>query len=315
MMKSQTFVEQCDLPRRLSTNHLMGSGYWAWIIPLAQDRTSIGLVADPDIHPFSTFNSLDKFTSWLSSHQPMLASEVLQAPDALMDFKFRKNLSQDSAQVWSTDRWALTGEAGVFADPFYSPGSDLIAISNTFICDLIERERTGSRFPMHAALYQQMYQSFYGVTMTLYENLYPGFGDTRLMVVKTTWDYAYNWSTLTWLYFRDFMTDMEFLKVAQPRLVAMRALNETMQARFRQRADEKIVDQGRGRFFDQTAVPMLCNLKAVLEESTASPDKELSDNCLRLEQLSPMLLSLLADDSSADNSTCSLLGDLRQRLN
>ncbi|MGH6886983.1 MAG: NAD(P)/FAD-dependent oxidoreductase, partial [Geminicoccales bacterium] len=34
-------------PRRLSTNHLMGPGYWAWIIPLAGDRSSIGLVADP----------------------------------------------------------------------------------------------------------------------------------------------------------------------------------------------------------------------------------------------------------------------------
>ena len=46
--------------RRLATNHLMGEGYWVWIIPLIDDRTSIGIVADPKYHPFSTFNSYEK---------------------------------------------------------------------------------------------------------------------------------------------------------------------------------------------------------------------------------------------------------------
>lgn len=312
---SEAWRRRCDQPRRLSTNHLMGSGYWAWIIPLAGDKTSVGLVADPDIHPLSSFCSFDKFSNWLSLHQPTLASEVLDARDTLMDFMFRKNLSQNSNQVWSADRWALTGEAGVFADPFYSPGSDLIAISNTFICDLIRRERSGSRFPVHVAVYEQMYQSFFSIIMSLYERQYPGFGDTRLMVVKTTWDYAYNWSVLTWLYFRELMTDLAFLKAAQPRLIAMRALNETMQSEFRRRAAGKNVDEGRGRFFDQTAIPMFRDLKAALVDPVASPDIELRDNCLRLESLSPILLSLLADDSSNGESTCSLLGDLRQRFN
>ena len=33
------------------------------------------------------------------------------------------------------------GEAGLFLDPFYSPGSDFIAIGNTYICDLIRRDQ------------------------------------------------------------------------------------------------------------------------------------------------------------------------------
>ena len=41
------------------------------------------------------------------------------------------------------ERWALTGEAGLFLDPFYSPGSDFIGISNTYITDLIARDRQG----------------------------------------------------------------------------------------------------------------------------------------------------------------------------
>jgi flavin-dependent dehydrogenase len=310
---SEAWRRQCNQPRRLSTNHLMGSGYWAWIIPLAGDRTSVGLVADPDMHPLSSFSSFDKFSSWLSLHQPTLASEVLDARDTLMDFMFRKNLSQDSNQVWSADRWALTGESGVFADPFYSPGSDLIGISNTFISDIIRRDLSGSEFQIHAAVYEKMYMSFYASTMSLYEHQYPGFGDTRLMVVKTTWDYAYYRAVLAWLYFRNVITDMTFLRVIQPTLVAMSELNEKMQAEFRRRAAERNFDGGSGRFIDQVAIPVLYDLQAALLKPTASLDKELSDNCEQLEGLSPILLSLLADTSS--NGTCSLLGDLRQRLN
>ena len=310
---SEPWKQLCNQSRRLSTNHLMGSGYWAWIIPLAGDKTSIGLVADPESHPLSSFNNFDKFSSWLSQYQPTLASEVIDARDTLMDFMFRKNLSQDSEQVWSTDRWALTGESGLFTDPFYSPGSDLIGISNTFVCDLIQRDRDNSRFPLHAAIYEQMYQSFFSIIMTLYEQQYPGFGDTRLMVVKTTWDYAYYWSVLTWLFFRELMTDIDFLRSIQTKIVELRALNEKMQARFRSRAAEKREDEGSGRFFDQTAIPVLYNLNAALLEPSNSPDKEFTDNCERLERLAPVLLTLLEDTSSAGN--CSLLGDLRQRFN
>jgi len=312
---SEAWRRRCNQPRRLSTNHLMGSGYWAWIIPLAEDKTSVGLVADPDIHPLSSFSSFEKFSNWLSLHQPMLAGEVLDARDTLMDFMFRKNLSQDSNKVWSADRWALTGESGVFTDPFYSPGSDFIGISNTFVCDMIQRDRSDGQFATHAAVYEKMYMSFFASTMSLYEHLYQGFGDTRLMVLKTTWDYAFYRSVLAWLYFRNLMTDISFLRSVQPGLVAMRTLNEKMQAEFRKRAAERNVDEGRGRFIDQVAIPVLCDLQAALLQPAASPDKEISDNCRRLESLSPILLSLLVGSSSGGKGTCSLLGDLRQRLN
>ena len=38
--------------RALSTNHLMGDGYWVWLIRLATGSTSIGIVADSHTHPF-----------------------------------------------------------------------------------------------------------------------------------------------------------------------------------------------------------------------------------------------------------------------
>ncbi len=309
---SADWQRRCDRPRRLSTNHLMGPGYWVWIIPLAGDRTSIGLVADPSVHPLSSYASFDKLCQWMSAQQPKLAAELLDAKDVLMDFSFMRNLAQDSEQVWSRERWALTGEAGVFTDPFYSPGSDFIGISNTYICNMIGREKRQDRFPLHAAVYQQMYQSFFESTLSLYENNYPGFGDTRLMVVKTTWDYAYYWSVLTWLYFREVMTDIAWLREIQPQLVAMRDLNGKMQTAFRLRAAERLQDQGNGRFFDQTAIPVLYEFNAALLAPTGNLRRELDDNCKTLEGVAPALLDLLANEQA--NGCCSLLGDLRQRF-
>jgi flavin-dependent dehydrogenase len=312
--QSQDWQNLCDRPRFYSTNHLMGSGYWVWIIPLVDGRTSIGLVADPEIHPFSSYGNFEKFSGWLSRHQPTLGEEVAAAADTLMDFRFCKNLSQDTEQFWSTDRWALTGEAGAFADPFYSPGSDFIGINNTFVADLVRRERKGEDWALRATLYERMYRSFYESTMSLYEGQYAGFGDTRLMVVKTTWDYAYYWSVLSWLFFRDVLTDLDSLLGAQPKLVEMRALNDKVQAVFRQRAAAGVVDSGRGRFVDQTAIPVLYELNAALYQKPTSLSQELEDNRKCLTALSSVLLGILAGDSAYARSDCSLTGDLAQRL-
>ena len=109
------------------------------------------------------------------------------------------------------------------------------------------------------------------------------------------------------------MTEIDFLREIQPRLIAMRELNMTMQETFRHRAAEQRQDEGRGRFFDQTAIPVLYNLNAALLEPTGSRRREFDGNCDTLEGLSPVLLELLANESLT--GSCSLLGDLRQRFN
>ncbi|MEO6830354.1 MAG: tryptophan 7-halogenase, partial [Acidobacteriaceae bacterium] len=42
--------------RQYSTNHLMGRGYWVWLIRLASGSTSVGIVADPRLHPLAGYN-------------------------------------------------------------------------------------------------------------------------------------------------------------------------------------------------------------------------------------------------------------------
>jgi flavin-dependent dehydrogenase len=312
---SPAWKERCNgVQRRLSTNHLVGTGYWAWIIPLVGGRTSIGLVTDPEIHPFESMNSFEKLSGWLAANQPRMAEQVSRAGSSLMDFKYLKHFSHDCRQVWSGDRWALTGEAGVFADPYYSPGTDFIAIANTFICDLITHARDTSQRRFHSAVYQSMYKSFFSSTMSLYEQQYPGFGDSRLTVVKSTWDYCYYWSVLAWLYFRNVMTDIPFIRLIEPRLAEIRALNLSLQSVFRRRSAERSSTTGAGRFFDQLAIPVMRNLNAALLEPADNLQNEFTENCERLEALAPLLLKLLNGQTAAGSGPCSLLGDLSRRF-
>jgi hypothetical protein len=100
----------------------------------------------------------------------------------------------------------------------------------------------------------------------------------------------------------------------QPELIRIRALNFRVQTEFRKRASLRRMDSGRGRFFDQSEIPVLANLNAALLEASRNPRQEFSENCERLEALAPRLLPLLADDSKPGARQCSLLGDLASRL-
>jgi len=143
---------RCVTPTRwLSTNHLCGAGYWVWLIPLASGSHSVGIVADPKYHPLERMNSFERAMDWLAEYQPRLFDDLDGRRDKLQDFAFFRRFSYDCKQIFCADRWALAGESGRFLDPFYSPGSDFIAIGNTFITELIARDRAGLRLPAHVA--------------------------------------------------------------------------------------------------------------------------------------------------------------------
>jgi flavin-dependent dehydrogenase len=131
--------------RWLSTNHLMGKGYWVWLIPLAPDNTSVGIVATEKIHPFRQYNTYEKAVTWLEQNEPLVAHS-LQGRD-ILDFMRLKNYSYTSRQVFSIDRWCCIGEAATFADPYYSVGSNMIAFANGFTKRFIELDREGRLTP------------------------------------------------------------------------------------------------------------------------------------------------------------------------
>ena len=129
--------------RKHSTTHLVGEGYWVWLIPLASNSHSIGIVADPRFHPFERFNTLDAALDWLPKHEPQLHDEMHERRGRRRDFLKVEDFAHGCQRVYSPDRWAITGEAGVFLDPLYSPGSDYITIANTYVTDLIKRDLDG----------------------------------------------------------------------------------------------------------------------------------------------------------------------------
>ena len=221
---------RCDPPERWrSTSHLCGPGYWFWLIPLASGAHSLGLVCDPAAHPLDTIDTPDKAMAWLRSHQPRVARALDEGGHALMDFRYLRHFSHGCTQVFSGDRWASTGEAGVFLDPFYSPGSDFIAIANTYICELIERDRAGRDIAPHASLYQQFYFSFYGNTLSLYRGQYPLFGDPQVLTYKVLWDYTFYWALLAPLFFGGRIADVGMLGRLRDTALRAEALNAVMQ--------------------------------------------------------------------------------------
>lgn len=286
--------------RWLSTNHLCGEGYWVWLIPLASGSHSVGIVADARAHPLASMNTFERAMGWMRRHQPRLA-ETLEARRAdLQDFAFLRRFSYGCKQVFSGARWALTGEAGVFLDPFYSPGSDFIAISNTYICDLVARDRAGEAVAPFAKLYEQLYFSYYRSALSLYVDQYAMFGDPEVMPVKIIWDYAYYWGVLCQLFFQRRLTDIGMLGRVRAELAATRALNEAMQVFLREwsrvsgRRNPAIM-------IDQAALDWFAELNRGLRDALddAAFEARMRENCAQLHGLALEIVARAGSDHPA----------------
>ena len=257
---------RCVTPTRwLSTNHLVGAGYWVWLIPLASGSHSVGIVADPAFHPSERMDTFDKAMDWLREHQPRLFDELDPRRDTLQDFAFFRRFSYDCRQVFSADRWALAGEAGRFLDPFYSPGSDFIAIGNTYITELVMLDRAGKRFSAHAQVYEQIFRSFYDSTLALYQGQYGLFGDPEVLPHKIIWDYTYYWSVLAQLFFQQRLADLASLSHLRDELAHCQRLNLAVQDLL-QRWGRVSARRNPAVMLDQASVPWFVELNRSLTD-------------------------------------------------
>jgi hypothetical protein len=249
----------------LSTNHFCGEGYWAWLIPLASGSHSVGIVCDAKLHPLQTMNTFEKALDWIRVHQPRLAQDIEAKQHLLQDFAFFRNFSYGCKQVFSAERWALTGEAGLFLDPFYSPGSDFIAISNTYIADLIARDVRGESIAGRTQIYQQLYFSFYESTLSLYQDQYAMFGDPEVFPTKVIWDYTFYWGILCQLFFQQRLTDVVSIGRLSAELTQCRALNFAMQ-RFLREWSTRSEKRNAAAMLDQAALPWFAELNRGLRD-------------------------------------------------
>ena len=266
---------RCTPPERWrSTNHLCGPGYWTWLIPLGSGAHSVGIVADAAMHPITTMNSWDRAADWLATHQPALARQLSGQRDKLLDFAWLRDYSYTSSRVFSADRWALTGEAGPFLDPFYSPGTDFIAIANTYICQLVKHDLAGRQVAPYARLYERLFLSFYESTLCLFRHQYPLMGNAQVLPIKVIWDYTYYWGVLCQLVFQQRLDDAPLYADLARELDLAQRLNERMQGFFR-RWHAHSANRNHPVMLDQQDLPWFADMNATLHE-------ELDDASLRL---------------------------------
>lgn len=187
--------------RAMSTNHLMGEGYWVWLIRLASGATSVGIVADPAFHPFDGFNTLDKAKSWLREHEPQCAAVLAKHDDVIMDFRVMKKYSHGVTKVFDgRARWGLTGDAGIFLDPLYSSGLDLVAIGNGLITDMVTRDLDGEDVVARSAISDTLFRSLTDMWLAIYRDQYTLMGTPTVMSAKVVWDIAFYWGFVGFLY-------------------------------------------------------------------------------------------------------------------
>ncbi len=175
-----------------STNHLMGPGYWAWIIPLSSGLTSIGVVVHNELHSFDDVRSLERCQAFLAKHEPVMCKEL--EGYKVLDFLCLKDYSHTIGRGWSTDRWALVGEAGAFVDPLYSPGSDFIAYANSFTSELIRVDLEGGDLETRTRELNLQYRALVAGNIDVYAHSAPVYGHPRGMLAKVYWDNFAYWS-------------------------------------------------------------------------------------------------------------------------
>lgn len=224
------------VPTRLrwhSTVHLMGTGYWVWLIPLASGSHSFGIVADGDLHPFHRINRFERAMDWLREFEPQCAAVMERHAGDLSDFLALKHFAHGCGRVFSPARWALVGEAGVFTDPFYSPGSDFIAIGNDYVTDLIVRDCAGEPIASRAESYNTTYLRLFDAFIRLYDGQYRIMGNAQVMTAKIAWDTAAYWAISALLFFQRRYRQPDFLDSIEQLLRRFFVLHARMQALFR----------------------------------------------------------------------------------
>ena len=175
-----------------STCHLTGPGYWVWIIALADDRTSLGVVTFDSVHGFDRVRTLERTLEFLREHEPALARRVEGME--MLDFRCIKAYSHGIERCWSADRWAIVGDAGAFVDPLYSPGTDFIALGNSFTTELMRADAAGEELEGPVESLDREYRELIEGSLSVYRKAAPVLGHARAWAVKVYWDNFAYWS-------------------------------------------------------------------------------------------------------------------------
>ena len=195
------------LPIWLATNHFVGEGYWFWVIPL-QGRTSLGLVYDKSKIPEESVSSPAKVIEWICREFPLFARDLPNRK--IVDQGMFRDFAYDCRQTISADRWALSGEAGRFTDPLYSPGGDLIALYNTLIADAI-CTKTPNALAIKVRVYELLMWAFNEAYVPSYAISYDALGDQECYAMKYGWELTIYFTFYVFPFINQVFTETTFV--------------------------------------------------------------------------------------------------------
>jgi flavin-dependent dehydrogenase len=220
-----------DDNRYYSTNHLMEDGRWVWLIPLASGNTSIGIVARESFFPFMEYNTYEKALQWLYKYEPLLWDRIGSLQP--LDFQCLRHYSYNATQVFSSQRWACTGDAAVFSDPFLSPGIDQAGFANTLITEMIKRDRMNQLLPETVESFNEAFLAFHNGTAWITQAAYAFYGDALVTGVKLVWDIIRGFSLNASARFNHIYLDPQKTAALQPILSRLFVLTLRLEKLFK----------------------------------------------------------------------------------
>ncbi len=167
--------------RSWATNHLMGRGWWCWIIPLKGGDVSAGLVYDSRLFKLNDGANLgERLRAHLFTHP--IGREIFRDARVVEgDVHAFSAMPYSSAQVCG-EGWAIVGDAAGFIDPLYSPGLDFCSYTTYYVAGMLAADLAGENVDEQRRYYNEQYSITYRLWFeTLYRDKYFYLGDAELM--------------------------------------------------------------------------------------------------------------------------------------
>lgn len=186
------FARACQASRSAATNHLVGYGWWCWIIPLKGGDTSVGIVYDERLFTLPPGESLAaRLHAHLLGHP--VGKELFSSATAVAgDVKAYSALPYFSREI-AGPGWQIVGDAAGFQDPLYSAGLDFCSYTVSAAVRRILSEHRGVPCD-YGDLNSQFLRSYHTWFRALYKDKYHYLGEADLMHAAFLMD-------IGWFYF------------------------------------------------------------------------------------------------------------------
>jgi flavin-dependent dehydrogenase len=175
------YANRCRTAREWATNHLLGRGWWVWVIPLHGGDVSAGIVYDSRIFKLPEGPSLGHRLHAHILGNPVGREIFASAKVIEGDVHALSMLPYHSEKVCG-DGWAAVGDAAGFIDPLYSPGLDFCSYTSYYVANLLAESLTGEDVADRLRYYNEQYPITYRYWFeSLYKDKYYYMGDADLM--------------------------------------------------------------------------------------------------------------------------------------